>query len=269
MAIRSGYSLGLHREETLGIFTPEMQATRRMIWRSLFILDRFLAASLGRPIAITEDESLGDILNASTPSSISVTGTSQLTPQQICTAGMAAAVRSGHVIGIILKKVYRQRKISTSLAQEIADECIQWPQSLSPALHWRRASPNNIRQAIAILHTNLVYCHSIILLTRPFFLFLLSAEIQRTRLESTINEQEADRAQQRKQRSGKVNKFSNACLIASNHTIALLQNAYEGGYLQQQNPFATYALFAAALIVFANEFAWPSSNALSVPCMVN
>ena len=269
MAIRSGYSLGLHREETLIIFTPEMQAARRMIWRSLFVLDRFLSASLGRPLAITEEESLDDILNASIPSSISMTGTSQLTLRQICTAGMAAAVRSGHVVGIILKKVYRQRKISTSLAQELADECIQWPQSLSPALHWRQASPKNIRQAIAILHTNLVYCHSIILLTRPFFLFLLSAEIQRRRFEPTDSDQGFDRDLQRKQRSGKVMKFSNACLIASNHTIALVQNAYEGGYLPKQNPFATYALFAAALIVFAHEFAWPSSNVLSVQCMAN
>ena len=112
MAIRSGDFLGLHREETLVISTPEMQANRRMIWRSLFILDRFLAASLGRPIAITEDESLGDILNASTPSSTSMTGTSQLTPHQIRAAGRAASVRSGRVIGIVLKK-------SLSIAQNI------------------------------------------------------------------------------------------------------------------------------------------------------
>ena len=269
MAIRSGYALGLHKEETLAIFSPETQAARRSIWRSLFILDRFLAASLGRPIAIMDDESLGDILNASTPSAISKVGTSILSESQICSAGMAAAVRSGHVVGIILKKVYRERTISTSVAQELADECIQWPQSLSPALHWKQANSDNVRQAIAILHVNLVYCHSIILLTRPFFLFLLSAEIQQTHLQNMNSDQDANDAQKRKQRSERVRKFSNACLIASNHTIALVQKAYEGHYLPQQNPFATYNLFAAALVIFAHEFAWPSTNPLAIQCMAN
>ena len=269
MAIRSGYALGLHREETLSIFSPELQSARRSIWRSLFILDRFLAASLGRPIAIMDDESLGDILDASTPSAVSKSGTSILNQKQICSAGMAAAVRSGHVVGIILKKVYRERTISTNVAQKLADECIQWPQNLSPALHWRQASAENVRQAIAILHVNLVYCHSIILLTRPFFLFLLSAEIQRTRLNSMNSGRGNEEAQQRKQRSERLNKFSNACLVASNHTIALVQKAYEDNYLPQQNPFATYTLFAAALVIFAHEFAWPSTNPLAVQCMAN
>ena len=269
MAIRSGYSLGLHSEETLVIFQPDMQAARRMLWRSLFILDRFLAASLGRPLAITEDESLGELLNASTPASISMTGKSHLTSNQTCDTGTAAAVRSCHVVGIILKKVYRQRKISTRLAQELADECIQWPQTLSPALHWRQASPNNVRQSMAILHTNLVYCHSIILLTRPFFLYLLSFEIQRTRLSPTSSYPQAEWAQQFEQKSRKIRKFSNACVVASNHTVALVQDAYEGGYLPQQNPMATYFLFTAALVVFANEFTRPSNDALSAQCMTN
>lgn len=251
------------------IFSPGMQAARRMLWRSLFILDRFLAASLGRPLAINEDESLGDILDASTPASISTTGKAELTSHQTCAAATAAAVRSGHVVGIILKKVYRQRKISTRLAQEIADECIQWPKSLSPALHWRQASPNNVRQAMAILHTNLVYCHSIILLTRPFFLYLLSVEIQRTRLGPTSSNSQDEWGQQFGQRSRKIKKFSDACVVASNHTVALVQNAYEGGYLPHKNPMATYTLLTAALVVFANEFARPSNNALSAQCMIN
>ena len=255
--MRTAYTLGLHREETLVIFSADEQSSRRKLWRSLFILDRFLAASLGRPVAILEDECSGEVLHPSQNISLA---SSHLASKQICTAGLEAAVRSSHVVGIILRKVYLRRKISTRLAQELADQCKTWPENLSPALHWRQASPDNRRQAIAILHSNIVYCHSIILLSRPFFLYLLSAEIQRTRLGP---------GQLPKRPSGRMAKFSDACMIASKHTVALIQNAYEGQYLPKLNPFVTYSLFAAALVIFADEFARPFSNALSGQCMTN
>ncbi|KAM0802148.1 fungal-specific transcription factor domain-containing protein [Usnea florida] len=257
MAVRTAYTLGLHREDTLAVFPIDQQSARRNLWRSLFVLDRFLSASLGRPMAIADEECSGEILN---PSSIAY-HTPQLNPHQYCTAGMEAVVRSCHVVGIILKKVYLQRKISTKLAEELANQCRTWPENLPPALHWRQATRQNRRQAIAILHSNQVYCHSIILLTRPFFLYLLSAEIQQTRL---------DVGKGPRRSRGRMEKLSDACLIASQHTVALVQNAYEGHYLPKVDPFATYCLFAAALIIFSNEFARPaSSSTLTQRCIEN
>lgn len=257
MAVRTAYTLGLHREETLVIFPAKQQSARRNLWRSLFVLDRFLSASLGRPMAITDEECSEEALN---PSS-GLYSAPQLDSHQYCTAGLEAAVRSAHVVGIILKKVYLQRKISTKLAQELADKCKSWPENLSPSLHWRQASRHNRRQAIAILHSNQVYCHSIILLTRPFFLYLLSAEIQQTYLGA---------GQLPQQSRGRMEKFSDACLTASTHTVALIQNAYQDQYLPRLNPFTTYCLFAAALIILSNEFARPaSSSALSQQCIAN
>lgn len=257
MAVRTAYTLGLHREETLVVFPAEQQSARKNLWRSLFIMDRFLSASLGRPMAIADDECSGEILNSTS----SLYSAPQLDTHQYCAAGLEAAVRSFHVVGIVLKKVYLQRKVSTKLAQELADQCKSWPENLSPALHWRQASRQDRRQAIAILHSNQVYCHSIILLTRPFFLYLLSAEIQHTRLGA---------GQWPQRSSNRMKKFSDACLIASIHTVALIQNAHEGQYLPKLNPFVTYCLFAAALIIFSNEFARPaSSSALTRQCMSN
>ncbi|KAK1963511.1 hypothetical protein LY78DRAFT_683234 [Colletotrichum sublineola] len=57
MAVRSGFALGLHRvQENHFIFKSHEIRLRRNLWRSLFVLDRFLAASLGRPVAIDEQE---------------------------------------------------------------------------------------------------------------------------------------------------------------------------------------------------------------------
>ena len=255
--MRTAYTLGLHREETLVIFPADQQSARKNIWRSLFVLDRFLSASLGRPMAIADEDCSEEFLS---PSS-SLYSAPQLDSHQYCSAGLEAAVRSAHVVGIILKKVYLQRTISTRVAQELADQCKSWPENLSPSLHWRQASRENRRQAIAILHSNQVYCHSIILLTRPFFLYLLSAEIQKTYLGAEKWPQRA---------RGRMERFSDACLTASRHTIALVQNAYQGQYLSRLNPFTTYCLFAAALIIFSNEFARPApSSALTQQCMAN
>ncbi|RWA14239.1 hypothetical protein EKO27_g880 [Xylaria grammica] len=56
MAIRSAFALGLHREESLEVFQLEERLVRKSLWKTLFILDRFLSACLGRPTAISEED---------------------------------------------------------------------------------------------------------------------------------------------------------------------------------------------------------------------
>lgn len=229
MAIRSAFALGLHREETMVIFGDEERATRRNLWRSLFVLDRFLAASLGRPTAISEDDCSGDALNLAESAGSSGAFFNTSGNQGPGVSGLEAAVRSCRHIGVILKKVYSKRKISTKLAQQIADECKTWSKNLDPSLNWRQVPTTfpDPEQGVAILHVNLLYCHTIILLTRPFFLHLL----HKVQQEKAMNGH-------RSQRSGaRMEKFSEACVIASCHSIVLVQNAWDGGYLSQRNPF--------------------------------
>ena len=52
-----------------------------------------------------------------------------------------------------------------------------------------------------------------------------------------------------------MEKFSEACVVASTHSILLIQNAYEAGYLPRRNPSVIYFLFAASLVILSNEFA--------------
>ncbi|KAG0646782.1 Filamentous growth regulator 27 [Hyphodiscus hymeniophilus] len=105
MAVRSAFALGLHREETMCIFSGAEQSIRRNLWRSLYVLDRFLSASLGRPTSIRESDCSGDTLTTGekppfpqapfpTAANAGFTGT----------LGLEASVRSCHVIGVILEK---------------------------------------------------------------------------------------------------------------------------------------------------------------------
>jgi Fungal specific transcription factor domain len=268
MAVRSAYALGLHREETMVIFSPDEQAARRNLWRSLFVVDRFLSCSLGRPTAISEDDCSGDTLRP--PNShgdtdafgFNATFPSTSTFNQTSAFALEAAVRSCSVIGKILKRVYQQRKISTRLAQEIADICKLWPKALAPSLHWRQAATASPSQGIAILHVNLFYCHSIILLTRPFFLFIVNAEAQKDVTQSMTGVRPG-------RNYSRMEKFSEACVIASTHTIVLVQNAFEAGYLPRRNPTVIYFLFAATLVILANEFASLYTSLTADQCILN
>ena len=251
MAVRSAIALGLHREETMVIFSAEDQNARRNLWRSLFVADRLLSCSLGRPTSISEDDCSGDILRPAdvlpdTPFNPNCNNDASFSETGSC--ALEAAVRSCSAIGLILKRVYQRRKISTRLAQEIADICKRWPRALPTILHWRQAASASPSQGVAILHVNLFYCHSIILLTRPFFLYILNSETQRQANQATTGTR-APRPYLR------MEKFSEACVIASTHTILLVQNAFDAGYLSRRNPAVIYFLFAAALVILANEFA--------------
>ncbi|KAI1106286.1 fungal-specific transcription factor domain-containing protein [Jackrogersella minutella] len=247
MAVRSAFALGLHREESMVIFPESERHIRRNVWRTLFVLDRFLAASLGRPITISEEDCSEHALDfpagAGTDDDLMMGDE----PQTTSSVALDAAVRSCFLIGSTLKKVYSKRKVSTLVAQEIADRLEHWERELHHSLHCRRVMDGSIdqAQAVAILHVNLLHCHSVLLLTRPFFLYLLKMGCD-----------DLSRGTQKPPHfSPRLEKFSQACVEASQRTIILARAAMDAEYLPQCNPFVIYFVFAAALIILSNEFA--------------
>jgi hypothetical protein len=263
MAARSALALGLHREETMVIFSPEEQILRKDLWRSIYVIDQFLSCSLGRPTAISEDDCSGDTLHPPESNREQPWHFSPKTVYDYNETGaqaLEATVRSCSVIGTILRKVYQKRRISTRLAQELSDVCKTWPRSLTPILQWRQAATASPSQGVAILHVNLFYCHSIILLTRPFLLYILNKETQR----------HVEQPRTRGPRPFiRMEKFSEACVIASVHTILLVQNAFEAGYLSRRNPTVIYFLFAATLVILASDFAGLYQIELTDNCVTN
>ncbi|KAI1378226.1 fungal-specific transcription factor domain-containing protein [Hypoxylon crocopeplum] len=246
MAVRSAFALGLHREESMVIFNESERHLRRNVWRTLFVLDRFLSACLGRPITISEEDCSEHAL--APPMG---TRTDELAMgddvQVTNSAALDAAVRCCNLIGLTLKKVYSKRKVSTLVAQEIADRLENWERGLNQNLHCRRivdglADP---AEAVAILHINLLHCHSVLLLTRPFFLYLLKMGCD----DLSRSSQKPPHVSQR------LDKFSQACVEASQRTIILARIALDAEYLPQCNPFIIYFVFAAALVILSNEFA--------------
>lgn len=209
------------------IFNESVRELRKNVWRSLFILDRFLAASLGRPMAISEDDCSENALESSRGTAADETvmaGDTQTTNS----VALDAAVRSCFLIGATLKKVYSRGKVSTLVGQEITDRLEKWERDLHQSLHCRRMmdGPIDPAEAIAILHVNLLHCHSVLLLTRPFFLFLLKMGCDHLNGNS-----------RKPYYSQRLEKFSQACVEASQRTIILARAALDDEYLPQCNPF--------------------------------
>ncbi|KAK3380179.1 fungal-specific transcription factor domain-containing protein [Lasiosphaeria ovina] len=245
MAVRSAYALGLHREETMNafIFTPAEMKIRRNMWKTLFILDRFLAATLGRPTAISEDDCSCEIMPANDVGNMTLTGKPT---DAVHAQSLNACVRACHVIGITLR-VFSQRKISTSVVQDIADMSKDWERGPRANLQGRRlhSVPMDPAQGIATLHVNLLSLHSLILLTRQLFVMHnWKLTEQRSGLTKAIPTLDSP-----------IAKYSEACVIASYQTVQLVQRARDARYLPQRNPFVIYFLFVASLIVFMNQFA--------------
>ncbi|RYP41169.1 hypothetical protein DL767_001173 [Monosporascus sp. MG133] len=247
MAVRSAFALGLHREESMVIFNETEVRVRKNLWRTLFILDRFLSACLGRPMGISDDDCSEDAFKPPKQSTRSNDSLLSSEDEGIGSIALNVTVQTCHIIGMTLKKVYSKRRISTMVAQEIADHLDRWSRELPPSLHWRRILNRAVDPAhgIAILHTNLLHFHSVILLTRPFLLCLLTK----------AQEYHFGASDKPYRLSQRMESFAQTCVEASQHTLVLAKAALEAEYLPHCNPFAIHFVFTAALIILSNEFA--------------
>ncbi|KAL2019666.1 hypothetical protein VTK56DRAFT_9285 [Thermocarpiscus australiensis] len=245
MAVRSAYALGVHREETMRdvIFTPDEMRVRRNLWKTLFILDRFLAATLGRPTAISEDDCSCEIMPDGGAVNMGSAGKPGI--DRVHASCLDACVETCHVIGVTLK-VFSRRKISTSKVQEIVDMSKDWGRDSRTPLYPRPAEGGTLNSAhgIASLHVNLLSLHSLILLTRQLFVMhnWMLVE-QRSGIKKSAPIRESPMA-----------RFSEACVVASYRTVKLVRRAREDGYLPRRNPFVIYFIFAASLVILMNQF---------------
>lgn len=227
--MRSAQALGLHREEeSIDVFDPHIIHLRRSVWKTLFVLDRILAASLGRPMTI----SIEDCPEYMLYHSIGATTDKRMIDEVTDSAALDVAVRSCHLVGSMLRKVYAERKVSTLVAQEIADRLESWERELHRDFHCQRLLDGSVdsSQVIASLHINLLHCHSVLLLTRPFFLYLLK-----------MCDDSSRGSKKPPHVSSRLERFSQACVEASQRTIILARAAFDAEYLPQCNPFVMSA----------------------------
>lgn len=225
---------------------PEQdQVDRRHLWQSLYIMEHLLAASLGRPLAIVNERESANRLN--TPIFVE---TDILDVKVLRGVGLEATTRSCCIIGSIFKDIYQQPQASVKAAQRLVEKCMQLSWSLPAPLRWKDGPLFDRGQCAAVLNVYLTYWHTIILLTRPFFAYLASAQIRKTFLGDSSSHPI-------RSHDDRLAKFSNACVIASDNTIALVYRAYCSDNLSHFNFFTISHMLAASLILITKMFSWP------------
>ncbi|KAF4981921.1 hypothetical protein FZEAL_2353 [Fusarium zealandicum] len=249
LAVRSAYAVGLHRgQETDCVFEPSLMVLRRKVWRSLFILDKLLAASLGRPSAITEQDCADDSLNV---------------PDLVDKSSFGATAEVCQIISKILGMVYSTRSISFETAHILLEALKFWSVKLlddwkvgklsAPTSICARPGASGAASTMRILHLQLLGYYAKILICRPFFLHHFN--------------------QSSRDGSGTVHVFdrqtrmyalSRTCYIESLETIVLVKMAARTGQFPRFEPLVLHFLFDAILIVLCSRYADMHYNPMSI-----
>lgn len=230
MAVRSAYALGLHRKETDLGFAPSEQRIRRNIWKSLYVMDCFISAMLGRPNGINSRDA--------PQSSLASDEDDTEKDEGIETDALTASVGASRLIGDILSCIYAERKISVKLAQHLSSKFRAWKTSLPPSLHWHNiSSPDeDPRATLAQLHVNLSYFHGIILLTRPFLLQRIISLTRGTRGDRGVSGQSKLDGKDETS-STSAEPFLLTCVRSAVYTIDAVQSALLKRALPRRDPF--------------------------------
>lgn len=205
------------------VFDAQHVSLRRNIWRSVFILDRFICTPLGRPLSIPEVDFSLDSL--SPPAMASKAGALSETHQE----ALKSVVASCHAIGRICQCIYGDETISVNLGVQLLEESIARTNSQLPALHPRRLMHQCLptEDSNAILYAELIENYAAILITRPFFQhYLLGSRV--TSFKGAANPQSSGSALQR---------LSRACVTASRRILTVFRRPYKPSSSSLKNPF--------------------------------
>ncbi|KAJ9202526.1 transcriptional regulator family: Fungal Specific TF [Paecilomyces variotii] len=256
MAVRLAYALGLHRVETQLIFNESERVStsvhRMMLWKSLYVMDRFISACLGRPTAIHDDDCSDALF-----SSNNIAPNPPHGDQSFLSDTLTASVQSAKILGVILNRVYRKRKISLKIARGIAVDIHNWTQSLPEFLQWNPVPTPHDDPAIALaqLHIWLMYFQNIVLLTRPFLLLHVKKILDEHLSGSQASQPNANSpAENKVAENPELKKYSAACVRSAIHMIRAIQAIRVKGCLPRRNPFIIHWMFTAGLIVLTNSF---------------
>lgn len=201
---------------------PQLTLHRQKLWQSIYILDCFLASSLGRPNHIS-CETASEICSTRDSSPVSEGN------------DVIYTLRASKIVGQILSRIYHKRKASRSVAYQLSLRFSEWLQKLPPDLHWRMLTAPKQDAALTLnrLHTNLSWFHGIIILTRPFFLHQISSQ----NADKPVSDQNVPDARTDKQAPEQTFCFDSACVRAALQSVTAVDDVFTTGILPRRNPF--------------------------------
>ncbi|KAJ5157593.1 uncharacterized protein N7482_008693 [Penicillium canariense] len=241
IALRAAYAVGIHRKDANALFCGRERRARERVWKSLRMMDLFLSASLGRPPATSDyDYDIRD--------SALVSGDHQhnLTSEQQVSGAVISLCR---IFERILTDVYMKQVISINVAEAISDQHRTWVRSLPTALKAQTERPDNktMEDSLAAAHVFGSYYWSIILLTRPFLVYLVAQYVK--------SKADPCPSADLRNSSSRVSLFADACVHSAIRGLDVVDDLARFASLPRRLPFLINSAFNSAVVLGAVFFA--------------
>ncbi|KAF4236675.1 hypothetical protein CNMCM6457_002045 [Aspergillus fumigatiaffinis] len=241
IALRAAYAVGIHRRDANALFCTRERRARERVWKSLRMMDLFLSASLGRPPATSDFDY--DIRDQAT-----IAGEQQRPqPEAQLSQCVVALCR---IFDRILTEVYMRQVVSINVAEMISNQHRAWVRNLPTFLSGQteRLSSKNLESMLAAAHVFGAYYWSIILLTRPFFIFRVSQYV-RSKSDPAIGSNDPRAS------ASRIALFSDACVYSALRCLNIVDDLSRFGALPRRLPFLINSVFNSAVVLGAAFFA--------------
>ncbi|RHZ52000.1 putative C6 transcription factor [Aspergillus thermomutatus] len=241
IALRAAYAVGIHRRDANALFCTRERRARERVWKSLRMMDLFLSASLGRPPATSDFDY--DIRDQAT-----IAGEQQR-PQPEAQLSLCV-VALCRIFDRILTEVYMRQVVSINVAETISNQHRAWVRNLPIFLsvQTERLSSKNLESMLAAAHVFGAYYWSIILLTRPFFIFRVSQYV-RSKCDSATSSNDARAS------ASRIALFSDACVYSALRCLNIVDGLSRFEALPRRLPFLINSVFNSAVVLGAAFFA--------------
>ncbi|KAH1643215.1 hypothetical protein KXX39_005137 [Aspergillus fumigatus] len=241
IALRAAYAVGIHRRDANALFCTRERRARERVWKSLRMIDLFLSASLGRPPATSDFDH--DVRDPAT-----LAGEQQLPrPEAQLSQCVVALCR---IFDRILTEVYMKQVVSINVAETISNQHRAWVRYLPTFLSGQteQLSSKNLESMLAAAHVFGAYYWSIILLTRPFFIFRVSQYVK-SKSDPGISSNDPRAS------ASRIALFSDACVYSALRCLNIVDDLSRFEALPRRLPFLINSVFNSAVVLGAAFFA--------------
>lgn len=229
ISVRGAYALGLHRQDVSALHDPTEYMARERLWRGLRILDNFMSASLGRPLATNETRNTRS-------------GPHYSASNDLC-----------WIFENILTEIYAKRNVTTDRLENISELHRGWSSRFTSGLETDGILPDmRVYQQgdstlnIGLLHLKEAYYWTIMLLSRPFLVEYVTLRLKQKRTEQTDF---TDATSTSRQFSASHAILVQACIDSAIRTAKLLQPMASSPLTPKRLPYVVNSAFVAALVL--------------------
>ena len=249
VALRAGYTIGIHRKDANALFCARECRERERAWKSLRMMDLYLSASLGRPPATSDYE--GRYIRDDIPAPEKEEEKQQQQQQQNPTPSeqlSAAVISLCRIFERILNDIYMKQVVSVNTAEAISDQHRAWVRTLPPVLTIPTGKSGNdsMEDSLAAAHVFGSYYWSIILLTRPFLVYHLTQYVKKKGDTSSSRVRPGD---------SRISLFADACVYSGLRALDVMDDLSRFSSLPRRLPFLINSVFNSAIVLGAAFFA--------------